>query len=987
MKKQLRKIALAVVFAMTVAIAAPAGKVALAAAKTFTYAEQKTGEKVTVLYMDRGEKVDLKFIGVSDYKNYKLKWVSSDEKVAVVDSSGMITALGNGTATVRLSVGDGKDYSSVGVIVYVGKTQSVNIGTAAKSEIKSYTLGMGQSVTLKANGLADNVGGRYICTWTSTDTSVAKINSNGVVTPVAPGLTVIQLTVKKAFSGAVMTAMPVALQVTANGAVTPVATATPVPTQAPGVTVTPLPTQVPGVTAVPTPTPIVETGNYSVSVTTDKSITLTFPNKVDYTVSDLELSIVIEASNGDFLSKMDISSVELDEAGKKMTITTVDRLTTSRYNIKVGGETQGKTFPVTIGIPTRMVLSYNCLGRENTAYAYDDEIGIDVPVNLVCRLYSGSVDVTESYLESGTLMYELVSPADSDDVYMEDDQVFFYKANKAAVVRGTYTYYNEKAEEKEIKDTVSIVSKEVGDYTVTHVANWTIIDDNDSSAIDWNNPIKKVVAGKENYKVVALLADSYGYYYSTDERGVDKSKNIYSIDDEDTLFAFKGYSYAFNTFNDDYFYVDSELGELYCYKDKQNATVYFTLYNEDEWMTGERNIGAWQFAILEESKLNKVEIKESSITLLTQAYTNTNNDDITEKNEERFCAADVVVTLYDQYNEKWTGDSSLEVSSNTSVVNDDIDIVASLDEGDMDGEWILHVDALALASLTTKSKVSLTVKDTDTKKSDSITVQTKNPASASKGIVVDDWEVGMKNATITFGEGDLTEVDAKAEVEIYQISQTGNYKVGLITNGNVDEKDNINIIKYQSTKTPSWDKAKAGEIYVLVLGPDKSVVPEAESEDELGVWIDAYGNISVNLTEADNKNLSCMKEGTYTVKITRINKDGGSSKTPKQTTFTLVDNTKDVVFAGLKSARTELSASDIEEIIVELCNFRLGGSTWTTLTENMITNVVYEERKNNKIYITSVEFAVPADGKSETGVVTYKKIVDIKKQVIVDVDD
>ena len=120
MKKHFKSVSLALMFAMAVSLIAPAAKVAHAAEqKTFTYAEQVTGDSVTTLVMDIGEKVDLKFNGVSNWNTYTYKWVSSNTKVAVVDSAGVITAIGTGVATVKLTVsgGDGTQYTSTGVTV------------------------------------------------------------------------------------------------------------------------------------------------------------------------------------------------------------------------------------------------------------------------------------------------------------------------------------------------------------------------------------------------------------------------------------------------------------------------------------------------------------------------------------------------------------------------------------------------------------------------------------------------------------------------------------------------------------------------------------------------------------------------------------------------------------------------------------------------------------------------------------------------------
>ena len=775
MKKQFRKLSLAVVFAMAVSLVTPAAQVAEAATtKTFTYAEQQTGDNVKTLVMDKGEKVDLKFNGVSNWKTYKYKWASSNTKVAVVDSAGVITAINTGVATIKLTVsgGDGTQYTSTGVTVYVGMDQSVTIGTGTKEEIKSHTMEMGQSVMLKANGIKDNVAGRYTFDWSSTDTTVATINSNGVITTKAPGLTVIQLTVKKVSSGAVMEATPIALLVTEKGgSVAPVATATPVPTQKPGATATPTPTATPKPTATPTPTPAVAAGNYSVTVTSDRSVTLNFGSKVSYTASDVKLSQVIDAGGEDILFETDVLSAVLDSTGKEMVITTEDVLENGKYNIKVGTSDKGKNFPVSIGEPNRVEIIYTCLGQEGVAYAYDDEAGIDVPVQLSYKVYSGNVEVTDTYETSGYVTFELVSPTNSANVMMDSELLYFYATKQTAAVSATYTYYADNGTEKQLKDTVSIVSKALGAYRITNVAKWTIINNNDKSAIDWNKTVNKVAAGKEGYKVVALLADSYGYYYSTDERGVDKENNIYWIEDPDTIFAMKGYTCSFNASDDDDFYIDVN-GDLHPYQASNRAGTYITLYNADEFTSGEKNLGAWYFTIQAEAKLSSLKIEEANVTMVTDAV----------DHPERFCETDVVVTLYDQYNEKWNGDANLEVTSNVADVTNAIYEIASVAKGTAEGEWLLHINAKALAAATNRTSVTLYVTDIDTKKKDSIIVYLKNPETTNKGIVVKNWGVGTKESTIAFGDGDLSEETAKAEIEIYKVSQQGNYNVGLFLN-------------------------------------------------------------------------------------------------------------------------------------------------------------------------------------------------------------
>ena len=118
MRKILKKASLALVLSLAVAAMTPAAKSSMAASnvKTFTYAEQLSGRKVTEAQMDVGEKLDLRFIGVSDYTNYDWSWTSSNESVAVVDRGGVITALSEGVTRIRLVVGDESKYTSDGVI-------------------------------------------------------------------------------------------------------------------------------------------------------------------------------------------------------------------------------------------------------------------------------------------------------------------------------------------------------------------------------------------------------------------------------------------------------------------------------------------------------------------------------------------------------------------------------------------------------------------------------------------------------------------------------------------------------------------------------------------------------------------------------------------------------------------------------------------------------------------------------------------------------
>lgn len=963
MKKQLRKIALAVIFSMVAAVFAPAGQVAYAATKTFTYAEQNSGDKVTTLFMDKGEKVDLKFNGVSNWKTYKYKWQSSNSKVAVVDSAGIITAIGNGIATITLKIsgGDGTQYTSAGVVVYVGQKQQVSIGTAATEEIKSYTVEMGKSVVLKANGIKDDVGDRYTFNWSSTDTSVAKVSNNGVITTVKPGLTVIQLSVTKKFSGEVMQATPIAVQVTAGGVTTP----TPIPTKAPTVA----PTKAPGATATPTPTPTVApaNGKYTVTVLTDKSIGVTFANKVTYTRNDIQLSI--DYGNNVFYP-VTIEDAKLDATGKVMTITVPYALENQTYNIKVGAaDTTGTRFAVSIGAPNRMEVTYSCMGQQGVAYACTNSLGIDVPVNLSYKLYYNNIDVTETYKNMGYAYFELVSPINSSNVVLGGDYLYFYQAGQSAQVSATFIY-NTTGEVKELRNAVTITANALGNYTITGVKNWTIIKDDSTTTIDWDNPVKSVVAGQNGYKVVALLADSYGNYYSTDERGVNRDKNIYSVNDQGTLFALKGYSFTFHPDNDTNFYIDPT-GSIFTYAAEGNARVSVNLFDPSVTY-GMRTIGTWNFTILAAGKLSKATTDEPNVTLLTRA----NN------NETRFCEKDISIRLSDQYGNPWGGAANLTVTSNVATLNSVMSSVANITVGDETGEWILHVDGKSIAQYCTYSVVNFIVKDSTTNVSTSVRVSVLTPPTAVGGsITVSSWGVGVTKSTISFGNGQLNEANAKTEIELYQKSPNG-YNVGLLDGTTRDENGNLTRVYLQTSLTSAYPSAQPGDIYVLVTAPDNTVVPQA-APGELGVSVDG-GKVVVTVTKRNaDGSLSSLPKGTYRVTATKINAVSGSyvARIPMTATFVVEDKTKDVSVIGYNNGKRTtktLGAYSMEDIVLELFNFALGGTRWTTLTRDMIT-VDYASAGSSGAYrINSIEFAIPAEGENLYQI-KYKKTVPINQ--------
>ncbi len=118
------------------------------------------------------------------------KWTSSNNKVATV-KSGVITAVGNGTTTIKATAKDGSGkYASYKVKV-ITLAKSVDLANPLK---RTY-LQKGESVTLQATVKPATTSNKSL-TWTSANTKVATVSSKGVVKAVGNGTTSIKVTTK-----------------------------------------------------------------------------------------------------------------------------------------------------------------------------------------------------------------------------------------------------------------------------------------------------------------------------------------------------------------------------------------------------------------------------------------------------------------------------------------------------------------------------------------------------------------------------------------------------------------------------------------------------------------------------------------------------------------------------------------------------------------------------------------------------------------------
>ena len=118
-------------------------------------------------------------------------WESSAPGVATVDTSGKVTAVGEGTATITVKTEDGSKTATCEVTV-TATTVSVSGVTLSQNQASLYYNRTPNTLTLTATVAPDNATNQAV-TWASSNPSVAKVE-NGVVTALACGTAVITAT-------------------------------------------------------------------------------------------------------------------------------------------------------------------------------------------------------------------------------------------------------------------------------------------------------------------------------------------------------------------------------------------------------------------------------------------------------------------------------------------------------------------------------------------------------------------------------------------------------------------------------------------------------------------------------------------------------------------------------------------------------------------------------------------------------------------------
>ncbi len=119
--------------------------------------------------------------------NKNVTWTSSNNSVATVNSSGLVSGVSAGSATITVTTQDGNKTATSSLTVSVISVTGVSVSPVSASLFPNETK------QLTATVLPNNASNKSV-TWSSSNTLIANVSTNGLVTPVSSGTATITVT-------------------------------------------------------------------------------------------------------------------------------------------------------------------------------------------------------------------------------------------------------------------------------------------------------------------------------------------------------------------------------------------------------------------------------------------------------------------------------------------------------------------------------------------------------------------------------------------------------------------------------------------------------------------------------------------------------------------------------------------------------------------------------------------------------------------------
>ena len=148
--------------------------------------------------------------------NRTVTWKSSDEAVATVDSTGLVTAVALGSATITATTTDG---SNLNASCNVTVLQGIVLAESIKLNVTTAGLNEGSTLQLTATVLPEECAGMTVL-WSSNNPSVATVDGNGLVTTHSVGtatITVMTSDGSNLSTTCTVTLLPVGVKGDVNG--------------------------------------------------------------------------------------------------------------------------------------------------------------------------------------------------------------------------------------------------------------------------------------------------------------------------------------------------------------------------------------------------------------------------------------------------------------------------------------------------------------------------------------------------------------------------------------------------------------------------------------------------------------------------------------------------------------------------------------------------------------------------------------------------
>lgn len=142
-------------------------------------------------FSSNGETFDLKAtVRPANATNSKVSYTTSDDSVATVSSMGVVTARAEGSSTITVKTADGNYTASCKVVVKYPEPEIIHVSSVSLSSKSLRFEEKNRTVSLSATVLPDNAENKSVV-WSSSNTSVARVDSLGNVTSVGNGTCII----------------------------------------------------------------------------------------------------------------------------------------------------------------------------------------------------------------------------------------------------------------------------------------------------------------------------------------------------------------------------------------------------------------------------------------------------------------------------------------------------------------------------------------------------------------------------------------------------------------------------------------------------------------------------------------------------------------------------------------------------------------------------------------------------------------------------